>query len=230
MVEVALTGLCAAATIALVIAEVRRSRRGRYVSKPLASAAFVLLAVMGGALDQPGAFGAWIVAGLVLGAAGDVALMFPSNRAFLTGLVLFLLGHVAYVVAFGTIVPLAAWLHPLALLPIAAGAAVLRYLWRHLGPMRAPVVAYTVVIVLMVVGAIAPARVGPDLRTALTDGAAWLLLAGALAFFVSDIAVARDRFVAKGPANRIWGLPAYYAGQLLIAWSALPLGGAGLGP
>jgi len=45
------------------------------------------------------------------------------------------------------------------------------------------------------------------------------LLAGAALFFVSDLAVARDRFVAPGFANRLWGLPAYYAGQLLIAWS-----------
>ena len=44
-------------------------------------------------------------------------------------------------------------------------------------------------------------------------------LAGAVLFFASDLGVARDKFVAPGFPNRAWGLPAYYAGQLLIAWS-----------
>jgi uncharacterized membrane protein YhhN len=66
----------------------------------------------------------------------------------------------------------------------------------------------------MVVGAIAAYRAG-----ALPDPQRTRLLAGAALFFVSDLAVARDRFVAHGFANRLWGLPAYYAGQLLIAWS-----------
>jgi uncharacterized membrane protein YhhN len=38
-------------------------------------------------------------------------------------------------------------------------------------------------------------------------------------FFISDLAVARDRFVAPSFANRSWGLPSYYAGQLLLAWA-----------
>ena len=49
-----------------------------------------------------------------------------------------------------------------------------------------------------------------------------LLLAGAALFFVSDLAVARDKFVGASFLNRAWGLPAYYAGQLLIAWSLWP--------
>jgi uncharacterized membrane protein YhhN len=43
------------------------------------------------------------------------------------------------------------------------------------------------------------------------------LWVGALLFYVSDLAVARNRFVAPGFANRAWGLPAYYAGQMLLA-------------
>lgn len=41
--------------------------------------------------------------------------------------------------------------------------------------------------------------------------------AGALAFTASDVSVARDRFVQHGFVNRAWGLPFYYAAQLLIA-------------
>ena len=42
---------------------------------------------------------------------------------------------------------------------------------------------------------------------------------GAVMFTASDIAVVRDRFISKDFINRAWGLPLYYAAQLLIAWS-----------
>jgi uncharacterized membrane protein YhhN len=45
----------------------------------------------------------------------------------------------------------------------------------------------------------------------------WFLAAGAVLFYLSDLAVARDRLVVKRFASRAWGLPAYYAGQLLLA-------------
>jgi hypothetical protein len=40
-----------------------------------------------------------------------------------------------------------------------------------------------------------------------------------LAFYLSDLAVARDRFVARAFVNRLWGLPLYYAAQILFAVS-----------
>ena len=45
------------------------------------------------------------------------------------------------------------------------------------------------------------------------------LAAGACAFYLSDLAVARERFLVRSITNKLWGLPAYYAGQLLLAWS-----------
>ena len=41
--------------------------------------------------------------------------------------------------------------------------------------------------------------------------------AGAALFWLSDLTVARDRFVRASFANRLVGLPLYYAGQLLLA-------------
>jgi len=49
------------------------------------------------------------------------------------------------------------------------------------------------------------------------DGAVRVL--GAVAFYLSDLGVARDRFVSKGFVNRLVGLPLYYGGQLLLAYS-----------
>ncbi|RLE33354.1 MAG: hypothetical protein DRJ61_07425, partial [Acidobacteria bacterium] len=40
---------------------------------------------------------------------------------------------------------------------------------------------------------------------------------GASLFFLSDLAVARHRFVKAAFLNRAIGLPAYYAGQMLLA-------------
>jgi uncharacterized membrane protein YhhN len=185
-VRLVATLICIAACLALVAAE-RTHHPARYVAKPIASAAFIVAG-----LHAP----PWIVAGLVLGALGDLALLF--ERGFLPGLVAFLLGHLAYVVAFP---PHDAWLAP----PALAGALALAWLWAHLGRMRIPVILYVAAIVAMVGGALA------------TDN--HLLWAGAIAFFASDLSVARDRFVERTWVNRVWGLPAYYGGQLLIAWA-----------
>ena len=40
---------------------------------------------------------------------------------------------------------------------------------------------------------------------------------GGLLFWLSDLLVARHRFVRAEPSNRLVGLPLYYAGQYLIA-------------
>jgi uncharacterized membrane protein YhhN len=181
------TIVCALACLALVWAE-RTHHRARFVAKPIASAAFIAAGIGAPPL---------VVAGLVLGALGDVALLF--EKGFLAGLGVFLLGHLAYAVAFPPVVPL--WIAP----PAIGGVLALVWLWPHLGAMKLPVIAYVAAIVAMVAGALATGNVVLEL--------------GAIAFFASDLSVARDKFVARSWTNRAWGLPAYYAGQLLIAWA-----------
>ena len=46
-----------------------------------------------------------------------------------------------------------------------------------------------------------------------------LLGGGATAFYLSDLAVARERFVTRSFADKLWGLPLYYVAQVLIALS-----------
>ena len=72
--------------------------------------------------------------------------------------------------------------------------------------MRPPLLAYVVTISLMVVVAAGAMGAGGV-----------LIPLGALLFYVSDLAVARDRFVAPGFANRLWGLPLYYTATLILA-------------
>jgi uncharacterized membrane protein YhhN len=246
---IALAALCLAACGALVAAEGKHWPRLRIGAKVVASFAFLALGIVASRtrLDMPSMFPAfgssafgsstfatWIVAGLALGVAGDIALLGKSNRAFLVGLGVFLLGHVAYIVAFATQLDPREWLADasvFAAIPIVIALAVVVHLWPRLGSMRVPVIAYAAVIATMVVGAIALYRVNPghalerarvfvgDAAFDSQPGPYGILLAGACLFFASDLSVARDKFVGASVANKLWGLPAYYAGQLLIAWS-----------
>lgn len=189
----------------------------RVIAKLAASAAFVAVGVLAAGHGSRDDVGRLILAGLALGAVGDACLLVDDKRWFLAGLAAFLAGHVAYVLGMAAIAPAATWLAAAgawAAVPTITGAIVLAWLWPRLGGMRGPVIAYVITICVMVIAAIAVARgaqIPPQNRLR--------LLLGASLFFVSDLSVARDRFVAREFANKLYGLPAYYAGQLFIAWT-----------
>jgi uncharacterized membrane protein YhhN len=91
---------------------------------------------------------------------------------------------------------------------------VLWQVWRWLRTtlprdMRVPVQAYFAVIGVMSILACGVTGAGGPAVVAV----------GALAFTASDISVARDRFVRPQFLNRAWGLPLYYAAQVLLALS-----------
>ncbi len=183
-----------------------RDRGLEVISKSAASVGFVILGVLGWHPGNPVA--TWLVGGLVLCAIGDVLLIW--DRTFDLGLVSFLLGHVAYVAAFHTCEPIADWTRWLLLPTALASAGALAWLWPHLGRRRLSVGAYVVVITVMVWGALAVTTGG------LMTGK---LAVGAVLFYLSDLTVARDRFVQSDFLNRGLGLPMYYAAQILIALS-----------
>jgi uncharacterized membrane protein YhhN len=166
-------------------------------------------AVAGGALESR--YGQVVFAGLVLSWFGDVFLVSRSEKLFLAGLVSFLLAHVAYMGAFLSFG--VQWTGAAAALVVVVpvGALVLRWFYPKVPTdMRAPVIAYVTVISLMVtlsVGAVAA-------------GGTAAMAAAAVVFYASDIFVARDRFVEPGLTNTILGLPMYYGGQLVFAYTA----------
>jgi uncharacterized membrane protein YhhN len=198
-----------AATAALLAAERAGWQAAVWIAKPVAAGGFVGAAWANGALETP--YGSWILIGLVLSLVGDVFLIPKEQpRAFRTGLAAFLLAHVAYTIAFAVrgLDPTTVAVAMVAVL--ALGLVALRYLLPHVGAsMRRPVLAYVVVISGMLVCA------------AGTVGHAGLpaIFAGALAFYVSDLAVARQRFVARSFWNKAWGLPLYFGAQLILAWT-----------
>jgi uncharacterized membrane protein YhhN len=213
----ALTALCALGVGLTLFGERNGVAIMTVVGKPSASLAFIALALHLANWDQgPDGYAWLIVVGLVFGAGGDVALMSKAKKWFLVGLVSFLLGHIAYLVAFARLTDASDWMSPWLAGPIVAVLIVLKYLWRHLGTMRAAVLAYMVAIVLMAMAALA---VSLAKEPPLSEGAVRFVVVGALLFFASDVAVAKARFVEARFVDRLWGLPCYYAGQLCIAWS-----------
>ena len=181
-----------------------------WLGKPLASAGFIAAAAAGGALDT--AYGNAVLLALAWSMLGDV-LLIPRDTpaAFVFGLVAFLVGHLGYLVAF-RVLGLDGATFGLALAGLLVpAAAVLRWLWPHLPRrMRAPVLAYVAVITAMVAGAIGtwPAAADPA------------VLVAASLFYLSDLAVARHRFVAPALVNRLVGLPLYYAAQFVFVATA----------
>lgn len=203
-----LVGLCVVAVAVLVRAEFRRSQPVRAMAKLLASSTFVAIAWLLGA--WAGNYGRCLLVAFMFSWLGDALLLSGRSRVFLAGIFAFLLAHIAFAAAF---------LHlPLELPVLCAalggmaglGLLMLRWLWPYLESFYRPAVAvYVLALVAMVAPAIA--------ATAATGN--WHYAAGALAFAASDVAVARNRFVSPGPANKAWGLPLYYAAQLVLALS-----------
>lgn len=198
----------ALATVATLILEQQSPVRSR-TAKMIAATGFLIVAISAGALDTT--FGTFVFAALVFSWAGDLALSYPGQRSFLVGLVVFLLGHVAYAAAFAVrgingIVTVVA-----VIAAVLLAASILPWLMPHVSEaMRNPVVAYLVVISAMLVAATGTHGSDPD----------WRIVGGAGLFYLSDIFVARHRFVAPGAINRRVGLPMYFGAQLLLAWAA----------
>ena len=206
--------LCAVAVAGLLVAERRGSQPGLWLTKPVASAAFIWLALASGALDS--AYGRWLLAGLALCMLGDV-LLIPRDRpgVFRAGVFAFLLGHVAYCAAFLTQPMSSAGLVAGGVLLVVVVGWVLRWLSGSLpSGMVGAVRTYMVVIGIM-----------STLACGVTAaGGPWQVAVGALAFTASDVSVARDRFVRHEFVNRAWGLPLYFGAQLLLAVTPALLG------
>ena len=211
LVPLAVTVYC------LIRAEFADDRRKIYFFKPLSTSLVILTALLacwdGGVVNPTYTTG--ILWGLGLCMAGDVMLMFPQNRkAFLVGLIFFLLGHVAYAVTFAVLGGFRAGDLVSGLVLFLLGGGLFVYMRPHLGKMQGPVILYILVISFMVNRAVALFGTG-----VLSNLQAWMITAGAVLFYVSDVILAYARYVNPFRTNRI-SLAFYYAGQFLIALAA----------
>jgi uncharacterized membrane protein YhhN len=184
-----------------------------FVFKPLATVLVIVHAARRGA-DAP-VVRRWVLVGLVLSLAGDVALLWP-REGFLPGLVSFLLAHLAYLVAFTRGVRFAA--RPLVFVGYGVVAAlILAALWPGVpAALRLPVVAYVVCLAAMAAQAAVVWASG-------APRGAVLALGGAL-FMASDALLATNRFATPLPAASLWILATYWAAQWCIASWLAPRG------
>jgi uncharacterized membrane protein YhhN len=168
-----------------------------------ASGLFVLLGLCG-RWNQP-AFRIPFRLGLVACAAGDVL----GPRNFHWGVACFLLAHLAFCV--GCLGHGVAWSRLLRWSPVILAVSfglVGLWLWPHLPERDRPlIVAYTAVISVMawLAAGLRPSALRPWLWT------------GAWIFYLSDIFVARWRFVDPSAANGLVCYPLYYLACTLLA-------------
>ena len=162
----------------------------------------------------------WFGLGLVFSMAGDICLMLPRER-FIAGLVAFLLAHVAYVVGFNqtpTAFNLAGFV--LAVLVTLVFLRVYRRIAAGLDAsgqpaLKTPVLIYSLVISVMLLSALL--TLAADTWQA---GAAILVSAGALLFFLSDALLAWNKFVTPIKWGRLAVIITYHLGQILITVGA----------
>ena len=198
--------LTGAALAGVLICEGIGCQRGRWLLKPIASAGFLAVAIASGALET--LYGRAVLVGLGWSWVGDVALLGRGSASMRVGIATFALAHVAYGVAFctGTV----GWVGLVGSAPVLLllGVWIASRLWPRVPrPLRGGVVVYLFVISSMVILA----------TGSVAGGHSSLRLLAALLFYVSDVSVACDRFLEAGFMNRLWGLPAYYAAQLIFA-------------
>jgi uncharacterized membrane protein YhhN len=183
----------------------RGDRRTEHWAKPATLVALIVAALVLGAADD--AAGRWMLVALVFGLAGDVFLLERSDTRFRLGLAAFLVGHLAFVVAFTRLgLDPRGWNY-LAFLVLGGclistrQVAASTYLRGGL-PLAVPVGVYTVVIGAMVI-------------YAFTTGVP-LIAVGATIFAVSDTVLARDRFVRPWDRAQLLVMVTYHVGQALI--------------
>ena len=202
-------GVCCAGLVTALFGEFRSSTGVSIAGKLFAATAYIAAALSLGAMLT--AYGRVMLIGMAFCWFGDLFLVSRKSRLlFLSGLASFLAGHVAYTVAFVTRgVDTGVVLWALALMAIF-GWRVGAWLYPHVDQKkRMPVWLYLAAISVMMAMAAGTQAFNGNI----------LIVAGAMLFVLSDLAVARNRFVETSFVNRAVGLPLYFSAQLCLAAS-----------
>ena len=171
-----------------------------------ASTGFVATAIGAGALWSW--HGRFMLLGLVCCWLGD----YLGPHDFVYGLYAFLFGHFAFMAAYALLG--IAWrrVASASAVMVVLGVAIALWLIPHV-PREdlLPVCVYMTGISVMV--AVAAGIRPPSSR--------WIILAGAAVFYISDIFVARWKYVNPSPINAMFCYPLYYSACLTLALSLL---------
>jgi len=196
----------------LLYYENRVNQKGLLLTKTVLSLLFVIAAFV-----QPHPISVYyycLLVGLTFCLGGDIFLALPQKMMFIFGLIFFLIGNIFYIFGFFYVAQSSQWTWVGSLTVMVISVWIYFWLRPYLGSMKAPVVLYVIIITIMLSGAWS---VLGDSK--LAQSGRIMVFAGALSFYFSDIFVARDRFLRKEFLNRLIGLPMYYIGQFLLAFS-----------
>ena len=182
--------------------------RGRFEQAAKPAVMFALIAMVSAGDFDIESVRPWVLAGLALGLVGDVLLL-PRFDRFIAGLVSFLAGHLAYVVAFVLLweasPAIAVGIGGLVLLIARFAIPIDRNL--RGSTLRPAVAAYIAVTGAVLVSGAATGR--------------WLIILGTVAFACSDGLLGENRFVRPAPERR-WIVHALYQlGQAAIVIGAI---------
>ena len=212
MLNILIMVLASVLLIGLLYFENTGNQKGKLRTKTVLSSLFIAAALV-----QPHPIPVYfyiLVLGLLFCLGGDVFLALPQKKMFMLGLISFLWGHVFYAIGFFYVAGINQWTWIGCMIGLLISGLVFLWLRPHLGSMLIPVIAYIIVITVMVIGAwsvLGDAKLNAVGRM--------LVFIGAASFYFSDLFVARDRFLNSGFINRLIGLPMYYCGQFLLAFS-----------
>jgi len=192
--------------------EKKKDRIPLLIMKSVLSFLFVITALL-----QPHpvpAYFHYLLIGLIFCLMGDVCLALPQKKAFMGGLVAFLIGHVFYIISFLSLTSIFYWISAGVFIIFGLSAFIFFWLRRHLKSMLIPVLLYVLVITVMASGAWTVFW-----KASFHISGRTLILVGSLCFYFSDLFVARNKFIREEYRNRLLGLPLYYAGQFMLAFS-----------
>lgn len=195
----------------LLLAEYKSNSLLRGIFKTLTSSLFLGFSFW--IVYQSQVYSFWVISfltALFLGWLGDLLLIPESNpKIFKLGVLAFLLGHFGYIVSFFSFNWNWNYIIGGSIICLISMFFIFKWLWKSIpANFKIIVVSYIIIISLMVITSLGAAG-GQNIST--------LIIPGSILFYISDISVAKSRFV-DGPSfkNRIWGLPTYFYGQLLF--------------
>jgi uncharacterized membrane protein YhhN len=209
MATLFLIALCFVSCFILLFCEKQNSIWGKWIFKITASSAFVLIALA--LADASSLFSNLMLVGFGFSFLGDIFLIKSNESTFFKiGIISFAFAHIAFIVAFLTIGSTGLVFFITTILTMFLIMMSVKWLKNALNSeFKVLVLVYICIIAYM---------------TSLS-GYAWEgsyrngILPGAFLFAVSDLFVAREKFIKSDFKNKMVGLPLYYLAQIFLAIS-----------
>lgn len=210
MVIIMLTLAVLCSAIFCIRAKYKILKNQLLIFKPLTLILILLIATIFPAVESN--YKIFIVLGLLFSLLGDIFLIYPEQH-FKKGLIVFLIGHVCYIIAFiiSTGIHFTFWIF----LPITVfGILYLRIILPYSSKMKIPIIIY--VIIIMIMGWVAMERY----HSFATLGTI-LPAIGAVLFMISDAVLALNKFRKPFFSAELIILTTYFTAQWLLAISII---------